>query len=73
MPEPIPGRGQEAAALETDFGGTVRAFPAHEVSRPETFFTRGCETVIPLLDRLIDGAALRGVNEIVFGMAHRGA
>jgi 2-oxoglutarate dehydrogenase complex dehydrogenase (E1) component-like enzyme len=29
--------------------------------------------VIPLLDRLIDGAALRGVNEIVFGMAHRGA
>jgi len=28
--------------------------------------------VIPVLDRLIDGAAERGVNHIVFGMAHRG-
>ncbi len=36
------------------------------------FSLEGCETVIPVLDRLIDGAAERGVNEIVFGMAHRG-
>ncbi|HEY0365418.1 MAG TPA: multifunctional oxoglutarate decarboxylase/oxoglutarate dehydrogenase thiamine pyrophosphate-binding subunit/dihydrolipoyllysine-residue succinyltransferase subunit, partial [Pyrinomonadaceae bacterium] len=32
----------------------------------------GCETIIPLLDRLIDGAAARGVEQITFGMAHRG-
>jgi 2-oxoglutarate decarboxylase len=36
------------------------------------FSLEGCETVIPLLDRLIDGAAARGVEDIVFGMAHRG-
>ena len=36
------------------------------------FSLEGCETVIPLLDQLIDGAAVRGVEEIVFGMAHRG-
>ena len=36
------------------------------------FSLEGCETVIPVLDRLIDGAAERGVKDIVFGMAHRG-
>jgi multifunctional 2-oxoglutarate metabolism enzyme len=36
------------------------------------FSLEGCETVIPVLDRLIDGAAERGVKSIVFGMAHRG-
>ena len=28
--------------------------------------------MIPVLDRLIDGAAARGVEYITFGMAHRG-
>jgi multifunctional 2-oxoglutarate metabolism enzyme len=36
------------------------------------FSLEGCETVIPLLDQLIEGAAERGVEEIVMGMAHRG-
>jgi 2-oxoglutarate dehydrogenase E1 component len=36
------------------------------------FSLEGCETVIPVLDRLIDGAAARGVEHITFGMAHRG-
>ena len=36
------------------------------------FSLEGCETIIPLLDRLIDGAAARGVENITFGMAHRG-
>src|SRR5207253_8689884 len=36
------------------------------------FSVEGGETIIPLLDQLIEGAALRGVEEIVFGMAHRG-
>ena len=36
------------------------------------FSLEGCETVIPMLDQLIDGAAARGVEDIVFGMAHRG-
>jgi len=36
------------------------------------FSLEGCETVIPILDRLIDGAAERGVIDITLGMAHRG-
>jgi len=36
------------------------------------FSVEGCETIIPLLDQLIDGAAARGVESITLGMAHRG-
>ncbi|HMT08548.1 MAG TPA: multifunctional oxoglutarate decarboxylase/oxoglutarate dehydrogenase thiamine pyrophosphate-binding subunit/dihydrolipoyllysine-residue succinyltransferase subunit [Pyrinomonadaceae bacterium] len=36
------------------------------------FSLEGCETVIPMLDQLVDGAANRGVDEIYMGMAHRG-
>ena len=36
------------------------------------FSLEGCETVIPMLDQLIEGASARGVEEIYMGMAHRG-
>lgn len=36
------------------------------------FSVEGCETVIPMLDQLILGAAERGADEVVMGMAHRG-
>ena len=36
------------------------------------FSLEGCETVIAVLDRLIEGAADRGVEDITLGMAHRG-
>jgi 2-oxoglutarate dehydrogenase E1 component len=32
----------------------------------------GCDTAIPLLDRLVEGAAARGLDEVVIGMSHRG-
>jgi len=46
--------------IHTRFPGTKR------------FSLEGGETLIPLLDRLIDHAARAGVVEIVMGMAHRG-
>ncbi len=46
--------------LHTRFPGTKR------------FSLEGGETLIPLLDLLIERAGTRGVREIVFGMAHRG-
>ena len=36
------------------------------------FSLEGSETVIPMLDQLVEGAAARGVDEIYMGMAHRG-
>jgi multifunctional 2-oxoglutarate metabolism enzyme len=36
------------------------------------FSVEGGESVIPILDQLIIGAATRGVEDVVFGMAHRG-
>jgi 2-oxoglutarate dehydrogenase E1 component len=36
------------------------------------FSIEGCETIIPLLDQLIERAAELGVEEITLGMAHRG-
>jgi 2-oxoglutarate decarboxylase len=36
------------------------------------FSLEGCETIIPTLDQLIEGAARRGVEDITLGMAHRG-
>lgn len=36
------------------------------------FSLEGCETVIPLLDQLIDNSGALGVDEVFMGMAHRG-
>jgi 2-oxoglutarate dehydrogenase E1 component len=36
------------------------------------FSLEGCETIIPLLDQLVERAAASGVEEITLGMAHRG-
>jgi 2-oxoglutarate dehydrogenase E1 component len=36
------------------------------------FSLEGTETIIPMLDQLVEGAAARGVDEIFMGMAHRG-
>ncbi|MDT7604869.1 MAG: multifunctional 2-oxoglutarate metabolism enzyme, partial [Acidobacteriota bacterium] len=36
------------------------------------FSLEGCETIIPLLDQLVERAAEHGVEEITLGMAHRG-
>ena len=32
----------------------------------------GCDTAIPLLDRLVEGSASRGLEGVVIGMSHRG-
>ncbi len=36
------------------------------------FSIEGCETTLPVLEQIVHGAAERGMDEIVLGMAHRG-
>ena len=36
------------------------------------YSVEGVDTAIPLLDRLVEGAAARGIDEVVIGMSHRG-
>ncbi|MEP6993919.1 MAG: multifunctional oxoglutarate decarboxylase/oxoglutarate dehydrogenase thiamine pyrophosphate-binding subunit/dihydrolipoyllysine-residue succinyltransferase subunit [Acidobacteriota bacterium] len=36
------------------------------------YSVEGCDTAIPLLDRLVEGAAARAVEQIAMGMSHRG-
>ncbi len=36
------------------------------------YSVEGCDTAIPLLDRIVEGAAARGIDEVVVGMSHRG-
>jgi 2-oxoglutarate dehydrogenase E1 component len=36
------------------------------------FSLEGCETIIPVLDQLLEGAGRRGVEDVTLGMAHRG-
>ena len=36
------------------------------------FSLEGCETMIPMLDQLVENASAQGVDEIFMGMSHRG-
>jgi 2-oxoglutarate decarboxylase len=36
------------------------------------FSLEGCETLIPMLDQLVEKASAMGVNDVYLGMAHRG-
>ncbi|HZM99625.1 MAG TPA: multifunctional oxoglutarate decarboxylase/oxoglutarate dehydrogenase thiamine pyrophosphate-binding subunit/dihydrolipoyllysine-residue succinyltransferase subunit, partial [Pyrinomonadaceae bacterium] len=71
-PEPIPVDVKKRLLWKLISAEQFERFLHTKYLGQKRFSLEGCETVIPLLDRLIDGAAGRGVEEIVFGMAHRG-
>ena len=72
MPQPLPVEVKKRLLWKLISAEQFERFLHTKYLGQKRFSLEGCETVIPLLDRLIDGAAVRGVNEIVFGMAHRG-
>ena len=72
QPEPLPAEVKKKLLWKLISAEQFERFLHTKYLGQKRFSLEGCETVIPLLDRLIDGAAERGVTEIVFGMAHRG-
>jgi 2-oxoglutarate dehydrogenase E1 component len=58
--------------LELHFAELFEKFLHSKYVGQKRFSLEGSETLIPLLDALVEKAADSGVREIVFGMAHRG-
>jgi multifunctional 2-oxoglutarate metabolism enzyme len=71
-PKPLPVEIKKRLLWKLISGEQFERFLHTKYLGQKRFSLEGCETVIPVLDRLIDGAAERGVKQIVFGMAHRG-
>ena len=72
QPEPIPVDVKKRLLWKLISAEQFERFLHTKYLGQKRFSLEGCETIIPLLDRLIDGAAARGVEDITFGMAHRG-
>jgi 2-oxoglutarate dehydrogenase E1 component len=72
VPEPLPA-GVRSRILEKLIAAeTFERFLGTKFLGQRRYSVEGCETTIPLLDRLVEGARERGVEEIVLGMSHRG-
>ena len=71
-PEPIPVEVKKRLLWKLISAEQFERFLHTKYLGQKRFSLEGCETVIPVLDRLIEGAAERGVEDITLGMAHRG-
>ncbi|MGB7922378.1 MAG: multifunctional oxoglutarate decarboxylase/oxoglutarate dehydrogenase thiamine pyrophosphate-binding subunit/dihydrolipoyllysine-residue succinyltransferase subunit, partial [Pyrinomonadaceae bacterium] len=71
-PEPIPAEIKKQLLWKLISAEQFERFLHTKYLGQKRFSLEGCETIIPLLDQLIEGAAARGVDDITLGMAHRG-
>ncbi|MBC8030973.1 MAG: multifunctional oxoglutarate decarboxylase/oxoglutarate dehydrogenase thiamine pyrophosphate-binding subunit/dihydrolipoyllysine-residue succinyltransferase subunit [Pyrinomonadaceae bacterium] len=71
-PEPIPVEVKKQLLWKLISAEQFERFLHTKYLGQKRFSLEGCETIIPLLDQLIEGAAARGVADITLGMAHRG-
>jgi 2-oxoglutarate dehydrogenase E1 component len=72
QPEPIPAEVKKRLLWKLISAEQFERFLHTKYLGQKRFSLEGCETVISILDCLIEGAGARGVEEIMFGMAHRG-
>ena len=72
QPEPIPVEVKKRLLWKLISAEQFERFLHTKYLGQKRFSLEGCETVIAVLDRLIEGAADRGVEDITLGMAHRG-
>ncbi len=71
-PQPIPVEVKKRLLWKLISAEQFERFLHTKYLGQKRFSLEGSETVIPVLDRLIDGAGARGVEDITLGMAHRG-
>ncbi|HEV2884030.1 MAG TPA: multifunctional oxoglutarate decarboxylase/oxoglutarate dehydrogenase thiamine pyrophosphate-binding subunit/dihydrolipoyllysine-residue succinyltransferase subunit [Pyrinomonadaceae bacterium] len=71
-PEPIPAEIKKQLLWKLISAEQFERFLHTKYLGQKRFSLEGCETIIPLLDQLIEGGAARGVEDITMGMAHRG-
>ncbi|MEP6707301.1 MAG: multifunctional oxoglutarate decarboxylase/oxoglutarate dehydrogenase thiamine pyrophosphate-binding subunit/dihydrolipoyllysine-residue succinyltransferase subunit, partial [Pyrinomonadaceae bacterium] len=71
-PEPVPVEIKKQILWKLISAEQFERFLHTKYLGQKRFSLEGCETIIPLLDQLIEGAAARGVDDITLGMAHRG-
>jgi 2-oxoglutarate dehydrogenase E1 component len=71
-PEPIPVAVKKQLLWKLISAEQFERFLHTKYLGQKRFSLEGCETIIPLLDQLIEGGAVRGVEDITMGMAHRG-
>jgi len=71
-PEPLAPETRKALLVRLTRAETFERFLHTKYLGQKRFSLEGCETIIPLLDQLVERGAEQGVEEIVLGMAHRG-
>jgi 2-oxoglutarate decarboxylase len=71
-PEPLPVETKKQLLWKLISAEQFERFLHTKYLGQKRFSLEGCETIIPLLDQLIEGAAERGVDNLTLGMAHRG-
>ncbi len=72
QPEPLPAEIKKRLLWKLISAEQFERFLHTKYLGQKRFSLEGTETIIPLLDQLIDGAASRGVEDLKLGMAHRG-
>ena len=71
-PEPLGTEIKKALLLKLTQAEQFERFLHTKYLGQKRFSLEGCETIIPLLDQLVERAGARGVEDITLGMAHRG-
>ena len=71
-PEPLSPEIKKALLLKLVRAEQFERFLHTKYLGQKRFSLEGCETIIPLLDQLVERAAEKGVEDFTLGMAHRG-
>jgi 2-oxoglutarate dehydrogenase E1 component len=71
-PEPLDVETKKALLMRLIRAEQFERFLHTKYLGQKRFSLEGCETIIALLDRLVERAAEKGVEDITLGMAHRG-